>query len=510
MSTQFQYDTLAVFGDSYADLGIVHDQTAGVLAFPYPFDILDYQQSFTNGAVWPEYSVGLLGVETSLNYAIGGAEVVGSQTLAEFIAIRGLTGIQVALPGDPALDYEFNLEGQIDRFLADTAGQDLSGTAAWLSIGLNDYLNYVLTDATPTAEEALPLIQSVVGATLSEAQRLVQAGVGEVFVTNLFPAAFLPFTSVLPPEIQGLAGAGFALHNDALAAGIAQLRAAGANVTLVDVETLAAEIIADPAAFGFVAPLNQFMALGVDATFQPVFNPALAGLDADQFAFWDAVHMTTAGHGILGAYQAAYVTSNVVTGTLGADDLAGSRDDDLILARAGHDAIAAEAGDDVVLAGLGDDEVAGGNGDDILNGGSGDDSITGGNGNDVVAGAAGDDLLRGGRGNDVLIGGLGSDMVFGDQGDDLFLFAEAALIGGAAGDADSFDGGEGYDRLFLALTEDTRTAIEAGGAIGGALSDVLGIAVTGIEEFVFVDSRLDLAAVAADARLGEADLWGLV
>jgi Ca2+-binding RTX toxin-like protein len=178
----------------------------------------------------------------------------------------------------------------------------------------------------------------------------------------------------------------------------------------------------------------------------------------------------------------------------------------MVLVRSQGADVQVQAGADTVIGGLGADALSGGEGDDILAGGSNNDVLSGGSGADVLAGGVGNDLLNAGSGNDVLIDGLGSDVLLGGEGDDVFLFCDPELIGGAsATDLDTLDGGSGQDTLYLALSDWQRQIYEA----YGDLSEI-GIVAIGIEEIILVDNRLELANVASDARLEEADLWGLV
>ncbi len=107
-----------------------------------------------------------------------------------------------------------------------------------------------------------------------------------------------------------------------------------------------------------------------------------------------------------------------IFGTLGTDNITGTANDDVIVARAGNDTVSGGAGDDLIM---------GGDGNDTLNGDAGDDQLYGG---------AGNDSLNGGAGNDVMIGGAGNDVAVGGAGDDVYIFE-------ALGDSDSFSGGNG-------------------------------------------------------------------
>ena len=247
-------------------------------------------------------------------------------------------------------------------------------------------------------------------------------------------------------------------------------------------------------------------------------NAAVAGLDADQFAFYDLLHPTTALHGVLGAFTEASLTNDVHFLDSDGNRLNAGSGDDLVLAGAGNDWIGLGNGDDVVLAGLGNDWASGGKGSDILSGGSGDDHLSGGWGSDVVAGGSGDDDMFGGKGSDALIDGLGSDHAYGGAGDDFFFFTEAELIGGVTDEhSDLFVGGSGYDTLYLALSDATREIVEAAfGGDGGLVHDFDAINLTtiGIEEVIFLDGRGLPDELAADATLTalltEADHWGFV
>lgn len=238
-------------------------------------------------------------------------------------------------------------------------------------------------------------------------------------------------------------------------------------------------------------------------------NPA--SLDnLDQQVFFDLVHPTAAAHGVFAAFYSESLTSDVQI--LGGDNdiIKGSSADDLVLAGGGNDWILLRGGDDVALGGLGNDIVFAGSGDDIVSLGSGHDRGFGGRGDDVIAGGAGNDILSGGDGDDVLIDGLGSDKVFGGGGDDVFVYSESSLLGGTdASEQDLFFGGRGDDTLFLALTEATREMIAVADNTRAALTN-LGVSTSSIENIKFIESPADLSTLEVDARLADADLWGLI
>ena len=496
------------FGDSLIDDGNMYDLTSLTLNTPYPPAAYGYAQRFTNGEVWAEVEAGLLNASNYQNYAVGGAEAVGEKTLEDYLAERGLTG---DVKDDSLLDYDINLSAQVDRFLADNGGADLSGMTASIMIGSNDYLNFQPQSADPLQVylQAVALIQDVVTATVTAVTTLIGAGVGNVVVNTLPPAGFYPIIEGLPADLQGLAALAFDEPNAALEAAVNGLNAAGLDVEIVDMAGLASEMVADPSTFGFIAPVEDSVLVDMGG------NPASAGYDADQVAFFDEVHPTAAGHGVMGIFHAESLTSEVTIGGGTDDVIIGDRSHDLVLASGGADTVTLSGGDDVALGGLGADTILGNGGNDLVSGGSGEDLLLGGKGDDVLAGGRGDDAVHGNGGDDILIDDLGSDTLRGGNGDDLFLFTEAPLIGGDAGvcDVNVFDGGKGHDTLFLALTETTRATAEASLQSGDSMTDVLGaigIDATAMEEVVFVEDRVALAEVDDAVLLQEADLWGFV
>lgn len=92
----------------------------------------------------------------------------------------------------------------------------------------------------------------------------------------------------------------------------------------------------------------------------------------------------------------------VVTGSGGANTIAGSAGDDLVYAQGGVDVVTGGTGDDVLFGQAGNDQLTGGDGRDILSGGRNNDQIQGGAGDDLI-------LFAWGDGNDVVDGGGGTD-----------------------------------------------------------------------------------------------------
>ncbi|MGI1677094.1 MAG: type I secretion C-terminal target domain-containing protein [Cellvibrionaceae bacterium] len=149
-----------------------------------------------------------------------------------------------------------------------------------------------------------------------------------------------------------------------------------------------------------------------------------------------------------------YSIDNEITGTVGADNIAGGATNDAIIGDAGNDTLSGGDGHDNISGGSGLDLLVGGLGDDYLSGGDDADELQGGDGSDHLSGDSGDDLLDGGQGDDIALGGDGDDLIFGGAGDDK-LQGEAGddqLFGGAG--SDNLSGGDGDDVLIGGTGDD--------------------------------------------------------
>lgn len=167
------------------------------------------------------------------------------------------------------------------------------------------------------------------------------------------------------------------------------------------------------------------------------------------------------------------VTHKIITGTDGADILAGGNQRQCIVSVGGNDAVTGGNAGDILICGGGNDTCHGGTGSDVVFGGVGDDVIDASNGKDAeVWGGPGDDTLIGANGKDVLRGGAGRDAMYGGRGDDVFIIAAACEV--RAGEI--IDGGEGNDRIESPLT---REELENRGVI---LRSIETIVVTGVRD----------------------------
>jgi Ca2+-binding RTX toxin-like protein len=522
---------LIFFGDSLTDQGVLSALTSRTAIVTIPVPSAGYGTGFTNGAVHAQVLTGLMGA-ASENYAVGGAKAVGSQTLAQYLQPRignQIPGLDIYQPdaAQADLDFDINFGGQVQRFLTDAAIAPVAeGTAAGFFIGINDYSDFRPTSPETALAEATALIGEVVGNTIEAAAAATLAGVETILLYTMPNFRFFPASTLQTPETLALGDQLTAGHNGALAQGGAFLETLGAEVEVIDLNRMSAEIMADASTFGLRAELftspallttggNPTLAEQPDGTYVAAFapNPAVAGVDRDQLAFLDFVHPTASVHAIWGVFSAETLSSETFFAGNGDDVILGTRRDDLVLAGGGDDRVATGRGADVVLAGLGDDRVASEEGDDILAGGSGCDVLLAGCGADVIADGAGRDRAYGGRGADFLVDGAGFDRLDGGAGNDAFVFVDPSLTGGDTGaPAGRMIGGRGVDTLYLMLADETRAAVEGDWAAGAARQHLgaIGLETQGVERLVFLDPEDGVGAIETPARLDEAMFWGFV
>lgn len=343
-------------------------------------------------------------------------------------------------------------------------------------------------------------------------------------ILNTLPLpSFFPTFKFADPVVQASGDLVISSFNDALAANSAALGQLGADVRIVDLEAISAEIAADPGSFGFQTVTEQlFFGTAADPIIledgSPFFqaNDEVADLDPDQFAFYDLFHPTEATHQIHGAFSAEVLENGMALFTQDRDVVAGDQQDNLILTTGGRDKALLKGGDDVALMGAGADRVQGANGSDLISLGAGRDVGRGGGGDDVIAGGAGGDRISGNGGDDLLAGGLGADRMFGGKGDDVFVIDDADFLAGTVG-RDFINGGQGTDTLVLRLDDETRALVEAeldAMGEGGVLRiDELKLTAVGVEEVIFADrtdSLVDLVDGDLATRVAEGELWGFL
>ena len=516
-------NTLFVFGDSLSDNGSVfllsggmvpRTSLAGVLADGTPVDLagrgIFYDGVFSNGPVYADIAADLLGLPGNTgsfltggsNFALGGGTALGGNALATQID---------------------SFENAIALLPVGQSGALLAKAGASVFIGLNDLLAIGQAAITPTGVDFAAIaagVEAVADEIAAQTQRLADLGVGTVVINTLPPASLFPASDPLVAPLGGTEplDAFSDAFNARLRADAAALEATGVDVRIVDFASLGQEILDDAATFG----LQSLDAALSGSGTSPDVTLLTPDVPIDRLGFIDQVHFTASLHGVFGVFQAMTLDDTLVDGTDGADFLRGGRGeqtifaddgadlvlagrgDDLVFGGRGADALFGGRGGDILFGGIGNDVVKGGSGRDIASGGAGNDVVSGGTGGDIVSGGTGNDLLFGGRGRDLLIDGLGSDVAYGGRGADLFVYRDAALLGGAGVDRDTFFGGSGFDTLLI-VTGDP-VADQAG------YLDDNGISTYGTERTAFLTAD-DLSAFDFDNladQVAIADLFGLV
>ncbi|HEY9607089.1 MAG TPA: SGNH/GDSL hydrolase family protein [Allocoleopsis sp.] len=268
------FSSMYVFGDSISDTGNAFNAAkalTGTGSPPPPY----FQGRISNGPNWVDYLAGDLGLDPvpvttvtsgafpteGINFAFAGATTGSANTVdprlpalqQEIIAFQGLLA-QTGQPADPNALY-----------------------VVWA--GANDFLPTQSATFTPyTTPDA-----SISNLSLA-LNSLVQSGAKNLMVVNLPNLGALPLTSNTPIA-EGLNNLTQS-YNAQIATLIGSL-GSEVNVTSVDVNTLFANAINNPAQFGFTNVTT------------PCFNNNTVCASPNQYLFWDQIHPTTATHQVI-------------------------------------------------------------------------------------------------------------------------------------------------------------------------------------------------------------------
>ena len=500
------FDELVYFGDSLTDSAGFFPASEAVAFFGIPPTAAGYAGQFSNGPVYSDFVPDLLGVNggEELNFAVGGAQALTDLTIGQVLANSGLLRPDATAED---LGFRMDIDGQIDRYLAsDAADGDLSDTAASILIGLNDFDDFAPASLATVVDDAVAHGVAIATQTITAAAQLSAAGVGTIIINELPTIDVFPTFEGLTADLQQLSFVVSQAQDTAIRQGAAQLEALGSDVIFVEWGTILEEVNADFESFGF-QEFDETIVLGSNGA--DGLNPAIADIPVDQIGFQDSVHPTTDVHGILAAFQAESLTSNVIIGDAEANTSAGTRVNELVLGRGGDDDIRTGGGRDVVIAGLGDDEARGGRFADLLAGGAGDDLLLGGAGRDILADGLGDDSVGGGRGRDLLIDGQGNDILSGGRGADTIVFTEASLRGAEEDSTNFVFGGRGQDTLILRVA-DAEADLGQVDRANSTQFEALGLTVVGVENIVVVEGTELSDEDFFNGQFEEAALWNLI
>ncbi|MDY6937551.1 MAG: SGNH/GDSL hydrolase family protein [Cyanobacteriota bacterium] len=259
------FSEIYVFGDSLSDTGNAFAGTNGQIPPSPPY----FDGNFSNGPIWVELLASDLGLtpNQNTNFAVGGAT-----TGLEALFVVENPPIQVPVPGVLG-QVGFYLDGL--QTTSSTADPDALYTI-WA--GANDYLFSNLTDPSGPVSNLEAAISALAG-----------AGAQNILVANLPSLGLLPLTNGNPDISAGLNVLSQA-HNASLLATVDNLNqtlAPEVELTLLDVNTIFSQAIANPAQFGFT---------NVTESCLPSVIPLVVCDNPDEFLFWDAIHPTSATH----------------------------------------------------------------------------------------------------------------------------------------------------------------------------------------------------------------------
>ncbi len=308
------YSNVYVFGDSLVDTGNLFNATtfiqesqalleSDISAIPPnpPY----FEGRFSNGAIWIDNLTDELNIDltpsTELSVVSPDSDILSPVTLIESTPIvsplfNGNTTNQsvnfayglatTGATGSGELgSFVPGMEQQVEFFVADSlqANQTADDDALYvLWGGSNDYF---IPGADP---------EQIVDNIESEIESLHAVGARDFLVVNLpdlgaIPQANNPDLAISSAELSELSDN----HNLLLDSSLNELEdtLTGANVTLLDINSLFDDVLANPAEFGLTNVTEPFL--------DPLTFTPTVGANPDEYLFFDTLHPTAAAHSII-------------------------------------------------------------------------------------------------------------------------------------------------------------------------------------------------------------------
>lgn len=313
------YSNIYVFGDSLSDTGNLFNLTSfaqesqallGVDLPVIPPSPPYFEGRFSNGPLWVEKLAEELDIDltpaTELSVVSPGSEISSPVTLIDGnttnqsvnfayalaqTGANGSTEIGKLVPG---------MERQVEFFVTDHLQADKAADSEALYIlwgGSNDYFS---PNADP--EETIDNIEA-------EIESLYDVGGRNFLVVNLpdlgiIPEANNPELPASPEVLTALVNT----HNSLLDSTVDELEdtLTGANLTILDINSLFGEVTENPEEFGFTNVTEPFL--------DPITLTPTAGADPDEYLFFDTIHPTEAGHNLVfdSAKEALGIESDIL------------------------------------------------------------------------------------------------------------------------------------------------------------------------------------------------------
>lgn len=271
------FGTTVVFGASLNDTGNVCTLNPSSCPPTPPYAA----GKFSNGPLWVETVAAKYGASVTpslkggTNYAYGGARTG---------AVPGVT-TPAAVP---------SMVTQLGQYMQKVNFQ-ASPQALYIvdagNVGNNIADALVLGQTDPTAPTKV--VTAAVGDIVNMILTLYSAGARHIVVTNAPDIGATPRVRALGAAASAAATQLSFGFNTGLAQQLTGLKAvsSGLNIYTVDVGALTAQIVANPAAFGFTN--------GADACFNTLASPPTLCASPGTYAFWDPFHPTAAAHALL-------------------------------------------------------------------------------------------------------------------------------------------------------------------------------------------------------------------
>jgi len=285
------FDRLVVFGTSLSDPGNAfvlrgdHDSNNPPDWSVDPFLIPDRPYArgghhFSNGATWVEQFARPLGLAGSVTPAF-----------------RGSGGTNYAVGGARAYDdgMNLNLPDQVERFLQDAGGEAPADALYVIEMGGNDLRDALLVAAG--GGDPAPILSGALISIGDNILRLYLSGARHFLVWSAPDIGRTPAISALGASVP--AGQLTVAFNAGLDDTLGRVKVMFPDIQLMRLDAYAKlnTIVAAPQLFGL---------RNVTAACITPGTPPFACKKADEFLFWDGIHPTRAGHGIL-AHEAAHV-----------------------------------------------------------------------------------------------------------------------------------------------------------------------------------------------------------
>jgi outer membrane lipase/esterase len=267
-----QYQSLTIFGDSYADWG--NARSAGTLQAVFPSGPFG---RFSNGLS--------LGDELQYHYALATPSVANYAVAG---ATSGMTNVSdIIVPG--AVPVLPGIAAEIQTFLATGRRFGPTDLVAIMTASGNDVVPILFNPAATPSQITAAANQSAAN-TLSNVQQLVGAGARNIAIVSNGDSSLLPI-AFGNANVHSL----YSQTISSTQASLAPLAHSGVRIFFFDLGALEQRLIQNPGLYGFTNVTTPCSAVVACA------NATQA--TQNQFLFWDVAHLTTAGFAVISRYQ---------------------------------------------------------------------------------------------------------------------------------------------------------------------------------------------------------------